>query len=197
MPYTPSTNRTDPTQGAYNGFSLADRFTAGRFGGTFPAVRPVKVPKGVPCAVCGMTGGQIGWHQEDYRTPVDAFAVCAWCHWALHCRIKPRQADGWTRWIVMLSEGWRPPVCPWGTRWATWAAKYLRKPVGDWDWTNGHPCEVSPLARLLDHHHRAVPYVPESFRLIEGAAHLPGQWDSRAATGGLIVMEFDPPLPWT
>lgn len=185
-------NRTDPTQGAYNGFSLADRFAAGAWAKNHGL--PKRVPPDWPCAVCGEVGGQIGWHNEDYRTPVDAFAVCAWCHWALHSRLKPNQRSLWPTWKVMLRDGKVPPRCPWGTRWATFGAKYLRTDHEEWDWVDGNiGPTLSPFVNALTG--MTERRVPWPFRIVEGDDHLPGQFNSVEATGSLQVFNgFVPPL---
>lgn len=196
------TNRTDPQEGAYNGFSLNDRFAAARWASSprWSDIRPAKVPRGMPCAVCRGTGqGQIGWHNEDYRTPLDPFAVCGWCHWAVHARLKPRQAYVWDRWVGMLADGWTPPPCPWGTRWPTWAAAYLRRDVTDWDWEPPglfDPMPLTAFTEALTDYRRGLPSVPPVFDLIAGADHMPGQWNAAERAGKLLVFDgFDPPLP--
>lgn len=189
MSYAPSTDRTDPTKGAYNGFSLADRFAAGAWAKQhgLPA-RPER-----PCIVCGQTEGLLYWHQEDYRTPVDAFPMCAWCHWALHSRLKPSQRALWGRWLHALDSGRRPPPCPFGARWQTFAARYMRKPSIEWDWSDGHDRIRPTFALMLPAH--ATNRVQFPFRLIEGDPWMPGQFNSVEATGELqVYRNFVPAL---
>lgn len=181
-----STDRLDPTKGAYNGFSLSDRGRASGWGRRLEHVRPRRVPASHrTCCICGTSSGMIGWHSEDYRAPLDALVLCAWCHWALHARFKSYD-HVWDSWLAKLAAGERPPVCRQGTRWPTFGARYVRTDPDAWDWSLPvHEPIRPPLADLVHRHY--VPDVPEALRISEGAPHLPGQWNS----GGVY---FDHPF---
>lgn len=172
------TSRTDPTQSAYNGYSDADRGKSSAWAKKHAHIKPRRVPRETPCAVCNQIGGQIGWHSEDYHAPLDSFAVCGWCHWALHSRFKSYNV--WPRWKRMLADGMVPPLCEWGTRWPTFAARYVRG--RDWDWTPS-PLDywMSPFADLLLDTYTMEP--APGLNVSMGDPHLPNQWNS----GGLYL----------
>lgn len=199
-----STNRTDPTVGAYNGFSLEDRGIAARWGRSL-GIKPRAVPAGWGCVMCGQTEGLRYWHNEDYRTPLDAHVLCPWCHWALHARCKPLQAHVWASWVDKLRAGYRPPRCPHGTRWPTWAARYLRTDPAAWNWSpptqpdlfgGGTPVgELTAFTQVVDAHRDYRDRPPVEFDLIAGAPGMPGRFSSTEATGALVVFDgFTPPL---
>lgn len=167
-----STNRTDPTKGAYNGYSLHDRGETTTWAKGHRDLRPSRVPNGYACAICGNTGGQRGWHSEDYHAPLDSFAVCAFCHWALHSRFRPK-TNIWEAWKAKLTDGFRPPACEWGTRWATYGARYTRRDPAAWDWIDYGEAWHSPLADLLLPDYTMTP--APGLHLTEGDDPLPGE----------------------
>lgn len=89
-------------KGFYNGFSPADR------DGTLAIVRAAvadgRVPSPAQCSVCGERPTKpLGWHSEDYRTPLAARPICGRCHYAVHIRF--RRPDYWQAYIAALAPG--------------------------------------------------------------------------------------------
>lgn len=180
-------NKTDPTRGAYNGFSLADRFVAADWAKTRTDVRPLKPTPEMRCIICDQHG-TLRWHQEDYRKPLDAFPICDWCHWALHSRLKPEQRWLWPLWTKRIARGWRPPPVPAGTRWATFQRLFLRTPMEDWPHgPEFHGYYRHPIVDLLAIAY--IPRVPTGLDLVAGDPHLPGQFVSNCPDLAPIPVE--------
>jgi len=170
-----STNRDDPNQGAYNGFSYAERHSTSRFVDQHKDERPRFPPKGWRCACCMQETGSIWWHAEDYRMPCDQFPVCPWCHWSLHARFKyPKH---FTRWVEMVDSGWVPLPHQPGQKWHDFNRLYLQKTPDYWDgaWHGTSPPEHSLLHSLSLEY---TPYVPPHLAVADGAPHHPYQWKS-------------------
>lgn len=175
-------NRTDPRQGAYNGFSLKDRQDAA--GWARSVAPPVRRRHPTWCHACGNTEGQVYWHNEDYRTPLASLPLCPWCHWTLHDRLKsPEGLAVFQAWRERLAEGWRPPYVSFGTRWPTWRATFKNCHPRDWPSRQydlfGSAEETAPLParHLFDLVSlEPEPFVRPSLALLAGAEPLEGQW---------------------
>lgn len=169
---TPRTSRTDPHEGAYNGFSGLDRTRATEVGDAHPNLRPRWVPRGWECAACGLDGDVLYWHNEDYRAPLDSLVVCPWCHWAIHRRYESQEF--FLRWRNALQEGFRPQRTWRGVRWHHWRREYLLKDPDDWagEWT-GKPL-MDGLLDLLPLTYS--PEVPPALAIADGAPHHRCQW---------------------
>lgn len=173
-------DRTDPTKGAYNGFSLADRGAAARWASANATGARRTNPTW--CHACGQTEGLIYWHNEDYRTPIAALPLCAWCHWTLHARLKPQQAHVFPTYRDMIRNGLRPLPCPLGSRWSAWRMAFLTQPWGRWPMSVSHDTPAPPLPDrwlfdLLSSD--PVDRPPAELSIMDGAPLLAGQHDDR------------------
>lgn len=179
-------NRTDPTKGAYNGFSLDDRLRAAKWASA--NATGVRLTNPTWCHACGQTAGLIYWHNEDYRTPIAAIPLCAFCHWTLHSRLKPNQAHVFPTYRDRLNDGWRPAECPLGARWSAWRMAFLAVPPSRWPTGPSRPAlRYKRADRNLFNLVRTetLPRPPVHLSLIDGAELLEGQHGDQRVYGPL------------
>lgn len=60
------------------------------------------------CVICGVEGGVVDGHREDYTPPFrleDDIPACYRCHMMIHCRFS--FPDAWERYRAEIRAGWR------------------------------------------------------------------------------------------
>lgn len=102
----------------YNGFSGEQRARAGAW--LRAQYKSGAVKRATVCDACGQTEGYIGHHAEDYSEPfgshVHEFALCNWCHSAVHLRSKAPKR--WEEYKRLVREGFRLPAG--GAQWVVY-----------------------------------------------------------------------------
>lgn len=96
-------------------------YQMGWYNGFCPAARRATIPlqreaiaqglMGRPtrCSICGFSGSRdpaysnrLTLHDEDYRTPLAAYAICRWCHRWVHSRF--HQPEKWKRLVGRFGD---------------------------------------------------------------------------------------------
>ena len=92
------------SDGFYNGFGPKER--KGALAAIRAAIADGFVPSPTSCSVCGVCPDYtLGFHGEDYRRPLAAYAICRGCHVRVHARF--RNPDRWREHISCLDpSGW-------------------------------------------------------------------------------------------